>query len=180
MKRVVTILLLCLFLFNVGGYNLVFWALRKHANVELTARLDNNAFETDETIELKIPITLPYASNPTGFERTRGKFEYGGNFYQLVKQKLEKDTLYVVCIPDHQEKQLVKTMHAYAELANELPAGAKKALTFIGKILKEFNPSFEPVHVENTTGWARNLTFIPVELSLFQKHTSETYSPPKV
>ena len=38
---------------------------------------------------------------PIGYERVNGEFEHNGEFFKLVKQKLENDTLNIVCIKDH-------------------------------------------------------------------------------
>jgi len=68
---------------------------------------------------------LPYPIQQNGFERVDGEFEYKGEYYNLVKQRLENDTLFMVCIRNHQEKRLISTMTEYANMANDLPVGAK-------------------------------------------------------
>ena len=126
------------FLFNVGGYYIVFWGLQQRYSRELIERLDANLYSEEETIELKIPVTLPYPLNQQEFERVNGKFEHNGEYYKLVKQKLHNDTLYIVCIQDHQQKRLEKTITEYANLSNDLPSNSDKALNFLGKLLKDF------------------------------------------
>lgn len=138
MKRSLSIVLLLIFLFNVGGYYFVFWGLIRSADYALTQRLNDEAYSPSETIELKIPVTLPYPIQQQGFKRVDGKFEHNGQFYKLVKQKLENDTLFVICILDHQQKRLVKTMTDYVKMTNELPQSEKKPAAFVGKFLKDF------------------------------------------
>ena len=138
MKRTLSIVLLLVFLFNVGGYYFVFWGLIRSADLALTQRLNDEAYSSDETIELKIPVTLPYPIQQQGFKRVDGKFEHNGQFYKLVKQKLENDTLFVICILDHQQKRLVKSMTDYVKMTNELPQSEKKPAPFAGKLLKDF------------------------------------------
>jgi hypothetical protein len=147
-----------IFLFNVGGYYIVFWALRYQSNLELSSRLDDNDYSHEETVELKIPINMPYPIHPRGFERAHGEFEHKGEFYQLVKQKFLNDTLYIVCYKDYHEKNLVETMKDYATLSNDLPGTAKKALTFIGKLLKEYQSETNLKLIE-TSSWCQHLTY---------------------
>jgi hypothetical protein len=139
LKKIASILLLALFLFNVGGYYLVFWGLERHADNELAARLDSDLYSEEETVELKIALTLPYPIQQQGFERINGKFEHRGEFYKLVKQRVLNDTLYVICIKDQQKKSLNKTMNDYVKLSNDLPGAASKAISLLGKLIKEYN-----------------------------------------
>jgi hypothetical protein len=144
LKRLVSIFLLTLFLFNVGGYYLVFWGLQQKADNVLTARLDANRYSLNETVELKIPITLPYPLQQNDFERVNGTFEHKGEHYKLVKQKLGNDTLYVVCIKDVAAKSLSKKMTDYMKLSNDLPDAKNKALSLFGKLLKEYSLGSAP------------------------------------
>jgi hypothetical protein len=124
-------------LFNTGGYYAMFWALQYQADIELQQHLDANDYADNESVIIRIPITLPYQINGTEFERVDGKFEHQGEFYKLVKQKLENDTLSIVCIKDHREKQIVTTMVDFTKQSNDLPTSA--ALKVLGSFLKEYN-----------------------------------------
>jgi hypothetical protein len=145
LKKLIASILLMVFLFNVGGYYIVFWGLRLQADRELTVRLDANLYEREETIELKIPVVLPYPIQSQDFQRVDGRFEHQGQFYKLVKQKLENDTLLVVCIRDTETRKLVNTIRDYVKLTQDLtaPSSGKKALNFLSKLIKDFNTNSE-------------------------------------
>lgn len=176
MKKALAILLLVVFLFNVGGYYLAYWALEYKLNRDLTIRIDSNDYSASETFELKIPLSLPYPIQEAGYERVDGKFQYNGEYYTLVKRKLEKDTLYIVCIRNHDKKTLVDTITEYVKVTNDLPGTAKKAVSFFGKLLKEFDsgPAISVVHVE---GWSRPLSFSDAAAYL-PPATADVPSPP--
>jgi hypothetical protein len=157
LKRITSILLLLVFLFNVGGYYIVFWGLRVHADHTLAKRLDEGLYAGEETVELKIPVTLPYPLQPGGYERVDGKFEHNGEYYKLVKQKHAHDTLYVVCIRDNQEKKLVKTMHDYANMINEIPSSSKNAFHFFGKFLMDFESAPAGTFLRQH-GWSKDIS----------------------
>lgn len=116
----------------------MFYGLRFRADQQLNARLDGSSYLVNETIELKIPVTLPYPIHEKGFQRTEGRFEHHGEFFKLVKHKLQDDTLYVVCIRDQKTKHLVNTMTNYLELTQAIPASGHKALNLLSKLLKDY------------------------------------------
>ena len=156
LKKLVSILLLSALLFNTGGYSIVFWALRYQANMELQKQLDANDYVDGESVVIKIPITLPYQTNGADFERVNGEFEHQGEFYKLVKQKLENDTLHIVCIKDHKEKQIVTTMVNFSKQSNDLPTSA--ALKVLGGFLKEYK-GINSLEIISNDGWSTPIPF---------------------
>lgn len=71
----------------------------------MTLRMDSDDYSDDETITLKIPFNLPYQSDQATYKRANGDIQHKGEFYKKLKQKIDHDTLYVVCIKDRQEKK---------------------------------------------------------------------------
>jgi hypothetical protein len=50
-----------------------------------------------------------------------------------------------VCVKDHQQKRLDRTMNEYTNLANNLPSSAKHTMDLMGKLFKDFTgTSFTP------------------------------------
>lgn len=138
MKKPIAIFFLVIFLFNVGGYHVVFWALRSQAKNNLLHRLDADAYSSEDVVILTLPVSLPYPLHDNDYERATGEVEYNGEYYQLVKQKVENDTLFMVCIKDVHQKRLQQTMHDYTNLANSLPASAKHTMDLLAKFFKDF------------------------------------------
>jgi hypothetical protein len=122
----------------VAGYHLVFWALRSHAKSDLLHRLDADSYSSEEVAVLTVPVLLPYPVYAEGYQRVSGEVEYNGEYYQLVKQKIENDTLFMVCVKDHKQKSLDRTMNEYTNLTNNLPASAKRTMDLMGKLFKDF------------------------------------------
>jgi hypothetical protein len=179
LKSAVSILLLIVFSFNVGGYYLVLWGLKRHAENELTARLDANLYDEEDLIELIIPLSLPYPITQEAFEGVDGKFEHRGEFYKLVKQRFENNTLYILCIKDHQQKKLVKSVHDYVKMANDLPATSKKALSFLGKLIKDFDQT-NTEKLLHQHGWMMNISFGEPMILFANEAVSILAPPPKI
>ena len=138
LKKTIAIFFLVMFLFNVAGYHVVFWALRSQAKNDLLHRLDADAYSSEEVVVLTVPVSLPYPVHDAEYERANGEVEYNGEYYHLVKQKVENDTLFMVCVKDHQQKRLDRTMNEYTNLTNNLPASSKHTLDLMGKLFKDF------------------------------------------
>lgn len=150
--------------------------LRYQAKSDMLVRLDAGNYSKDETVTLKIPFTLPYWGDSRDYERVNGEFQYQGEFYQLVEQKLEKDTLYVVCIRDDREKKLHEVMTDYVKLANDLPTNSQKALKLLSSLMKDYVKSV-PTEISMSQGWFRKFTFVEPSFELTTL-SSPVYSPP--
>jgi hypothetical protein len=177
-KKVASVLLLALFLFNVGGYYVIFWGLRQHHNYQFNAKLDANQYSSDQTVELKFHLSLPYPSLQYEYERVNGKFEHNGEFYKLVKKQLRNDTLYVVCIRDKHEERIVETMNEVENLASDVPA-SDKDISFLTKLLKDFE-AFEETSLTQTAGWVQPISHSIGEFPIRSADLAKQSPPPKV
>jgi hypothetical protein len=178
LKKAVSIVLLLVFLFNVGGYYFIFRGLIRTSDHALIQRLDKGLYAPEETIELKIPVTLPYPIQEQGFKRVNGKFEHKGEFYKLVKHKFENDTLYIVCIRDGQQKRIVKTMTDYVKLANELPSSSENTMNFVGKFLKDYESGISS-EITHQSGWIMKIAGTQLFFELLPGKSRISSPPPK-
>lgn len=177
MKKVLAILLLVVFLFNVGGYYVLFWGLHFSAKTELIQRLDSEDYSELETFEFKIPLNIPYPIQNRGFDRVAGEFEHNGEFYELVKQKLENDTLHIVCVKNKAKQKLTQVFEKYARVSNDADGAASNAGNdLLSKIVKDFNsPSLAEIIKGN--GWSRALEYGGTASAVI-KMIREVISPP--
>ena len=158
------------------GYYFIYVGLRYQAKSELMTRLDAKDYSADETITLKVPFTLPYWADSRGYERVNGEFQYKGEFYQLVEQKLEKDTLYVVCIKDASERKLYESMSDYVKLANDLPTSSKNVKLF-GSVMKDYVKGNGAEILKIQQGWSQTHKFANPSYQLLSI-ASPVFSPP--
>lgn len=177
MKKLFAITLLVLFVFQFVGYYFIYVGLRYQAKSELMARLDTRDYSSEETVTLKIPFTLPYWADSRGYERVNGEFQYQGQFYHLVEQKLEKDTLYVVCIKNASESRLHEAMTDYVKLTNDIPASSQKNVKLFGSMMKDYvkGNSAEILNIQQ--GWSQATTFGNPSVHILSI-SSPVFSPP--
>jgi hypothetical protein len=157
-KKPVAIFFLIIFLFNVGGYYLVFWGVKSKAKTDLLHRLDADAYSAEDVVILTVPVSLPYPIHEARYERADGEVEYQGQFYRLVKQKIANDTLFMVCVKDRQQEKLQRTMNEYISLTNSLPASNKHTMDFLAKIFKDFTQSPD-ILLSLRGGWTSEILF---------------------
>jgi hypothetical protein len=114
--------------------------MQRQAHARLLHRLDAENYSKHELVVITLPLTLPYPVYQQDYERVDGEFEYKGEFYKLVKQKLENDTLFLVCIKDREAKKIASVLSDFSKMSNDLP-GSKQAQNFLGKLHKDYNTS---------------------------------------
>lgn len=115
-------------------------------------RLDNKQYSEHETVTLKVPMAVPYHIDVNEFERVDGEIEYKGEYYRLIKQKLEKDTLYIVCIKDQDSKRINQALADYVKTFTDKPANTKQSSKHLTSFIKDFLPS--SVELANlSSGW---------------------------
>jgi len=157
-KRTITLILLIVFLLNVVGYYGVFVGLRFSSEVAMRQQFDEQNYDQQE-VTIKVPITIPYATDSRDFERVDGEFEHEGQVYRLVKQKLQSDTLYIVCVKDQQTQTINQALADYVKSYTDKPVNAKQGTKTVTQFAKDFiscTTSLERV----TVGW--NFSTTPV------------------
>ncbi len=175
MKRSIAIFLIFLLLFNALGFYGLFVGLRYKTASDLVARLDKQQYLDEETVTLRIPMTIPYHLD-SEYERVDGEIEHNGEFYRLVKQKLQKDTLYIVCIKDHDSKRIKQALADYVKTFTDKPVQAKHS----GKFSVNFIKDFLPTSIEITpasAGWNYSIEKVGL-CDLFSSRNITVFSPP--
>lgn len=142
MKRLLSIGLIALLLFNTMGYYVVFVGMQMQAQRDMEQRLDGENLDGEELFTIKIPINLSYWQNMPDYERVNGRFEHNGEFYTLFKQKVENDTLQVVCIKDHAEKKLFTQLSQTVKwvLGSDNSSSHQKTAKFLQNLIKDYLP----------------------------------------
>lgn len=179
MKRAFATLLLFLFLLNVMGYYGIFLGLQFKNTQELQARFDQDEYTRDQEITIKVPITIPYATDSREYTRVNGEFEYQGEVYHMVKQKLQKDTLYIVCVKDNTSKEIKQALADYVKSFTDKPVSEKSPSKSVQQLIKDY--LVESTSMESLSdGWHHELAV--------SSHTSNwnnlsiplTSPPPKI
>lgn len=118
MKKILAILLLLLLVFNLYGYRLWFCYLRQQSQQQIAKIIDRDSYEDSELITLKVPLSLPYSTSWSDFERYDGNIEIDGQHYSYVKRKVYNDTLVLLCLPNTCRDKLTSNQKNFEKLYN--------------------------------------------------------------
>ena len=157
----------------------MFWGLQYQTNQKTWNRLEDNRYPKEETILLKIPMALPYSLGDGSYKRMRGEFEHQGEFYKGIKQKLQQDTLYIVCIKDQKQKHLVNTMTRYEKMSNDLPSKTKNTRNIWSKLGTEYE-SLLQLKTIHTAGWSITFPYSQGTSEIISFEQAVQSPPPKI
>ena len=178
MKKIFSIAFTALLLLNVMGYYGVFLGLQYKNNKDMLHRLDRNDYRDSEAITIKIPISIPYASDVDEFQRVDGIFEYEGEFYRLVKQKLFQDTLHVVCVKDFQNKRIDDAITSFVKTFTDQPVDQQSNGKIVVGFMKDFISQTFTVQ-QRSTGWEADVTKESSYRLLKSSFSSSIIHPPE-
>ena len=137
-------MLISLFLFNAGGYQVLHAYLQHELDANLENKLDNHSYDDAVLVSVKIPsFSLPYSSFSRQFERVNGEIEMNGKLYKFVKRRIFNDSLEFLCIPDVNGMQLRTARNDFFKLVNDLQSSSQgKKSDNASHIYKIFAPDY--------------------------------------
>ncbi len=130
MKKLAAIFFLLIFLFNIGGYKIVFYFLQQDASTQMTAAIDRQQYDESKLITIRVPLSLPYQYDKAEFERVDGEITVNGKVYHYVQRKMEHGEIVLQCLPDANKTMLQTAKDDYSRLTNDLTgtnSGTKKS-----------------------------------------------------
>ncbi len=177
MKKLVSIVLFGLLLYNMVGYSVVYWL---GGNVALEKRGDEPVSPLkEEYITVKVPVSLPYQTNWTAPQPVQGKLQVGHEFYEMVEQIMLNDTLYITCKPDRDARAnfFALAEHINKHIHDHATDGPKSSKSMVSKLLKEY-VSFERVHVFFIVEWLPDSTPLTTLRTSLLARVLRVVSPP--
>ena len=151
LKRFFAITLLCIHLFYIGGYTLLFQYYIHKADVQMVKQVFDNKIDDTKLIEIKIPVHFPTMTDWTDYEFVAGQIQLKDAFYNYVRLKMTKDTMYYVCLPNTTKTRLVNANIITAKEISDVPLNKNSHNPVVKKVnqLSDYNlHSFEYQYAE--------------------------------
>lgn len=126
MKKLVAILLLLLFLFNLVGYRLWFNYAQQQSDIQLAASLDRHQYNDADLIAIKVPLSMPYQTVQSNYERVDGEIKIDGKIYKYVKRRIVNGELELLCLPDQNKMRLQNAKNDFFKTTNDITASSSK------------------------------------------------------
>jgi hypothetical protein len=120
LKKIASILLLGLLLFNCCGYRWVINIVQQQADTKLEAKLDRNEYDESQLIEIRVAVNMPYQTDWADFERYDGEIEVNGIHYKYVKRKVQDGQLVLKCIPNQTRQRLESAKDDLFKITNDI------------------------------------------------------------
>ncbi|MCU0356989.1 MAG: hypothetical protein MUE95_05370 [Cyclobacteriaceae bacterium] len=169
-----SILLLALILMNAIGFYFLLVGLRYDASRSLVKKLDHGAVNEAEKISVAVPLTIPYYNGTEEANRINGEFEYEGDVYRLVSQRVSKDTLYIEYIKDRTASRIESLLADFVSSFTD--QSTDHQLIKLPSLLKDYMMSSLAIIAVNS-GWTAELNFSESNIN-FASLTQTVFSPP--
>lgn len=168
-----------LFLLNVLGYYGVLEGLQLKNKQNLQAQFDSDEYERQHEVTIKVPLTIPYATDSREYSRVDGEFEHEGEVYRMVKQKLQSDTLYIVCVKDATSKDIKQALAEYVKSFTDKPASEKSQSKNLQNLIKDYIATSTILQSSNA-GWSYEAEQVDLVMAFSSRTSQSTSPPPKV
>jgi hypothetical protein len=177
-KRVFALFMMLLFLLNVLGYYGVLVGLQFKNKQNLQAQFDSDVYERQHEVTIKVPLTVPYATDSKEYTRVDGEFEHKGEVYRMVKQKLQSDTLYIVCVKDETSKDIRQALAEYVKSFTDKPASEKSQSKTLQNLIKDYIAT-STVLQSSHTGWSYTFELSTLQNTYNSLTISHNSPPPR-
>ena len=164
MRKYISIIVLFIFLFNIGGYYLWFSAIQYGLQKEMEKEIGEGSKDDDLTL-----IIVP-AKGETGvvWIKPDKEFLYKGEMYDVVKIQNKDQKKYYYCLNDSKEKELIANFNKTGNHKKETEKKLKRNFNF--------NFDFQRFSIAKNL-YPIHLTFISIQF-LYKSTSADILSPP--
>ncbi|MEY2792598.1 MAG: hypothetical protein RJA76_590 [Bacteroidota bacterium] len=173
MKRLSALFLMIVLLYQAGGFALQYLTQSsKEISLDEIKQLDK--------VVVKLPISLPYSENWETPKEVSGQVQKGDEFYQMVEQKMEGDTLYTTLVANHSARESFMDLASMVDqhLKNDASSNKQSKSSLINLLIKEYC-SIGQYYVLYLLDWSQSSDNFPVIQNTSKRYSSELFSPPK-
>jgi hypothetical protein len=141
LKRFFAIVLLSVHLFYIGGYALLFQYYIHQSDVQIVKQIFDNKIDNAKLFEIKIPVNMPTIQDWTDYEEIVGQIQLKDAFYNYVRLRMTRDTMYFVCLENTTKTRLVNANIITAKEISDVPVSKKGQEPISKKVntLSEYN-----------------------------------------
>jgi hypothetical protein len=177
-RKYFSVLFLFLMGLNTVGYYSFLVMVRNQLTYRVTEKLQSGFNEPGAQLIIKMPLSLPYGADSHEYEPIRGAISFEGTDYQLVKQRLYKDTLYVVCIRDY---KTTEASNKIKDFSKSFAGESKQQGSGIKLVISSAKYYFSKINsIESSnSGWAIVCPYAEVADRYHYDSNPPIFHPPK-
>jgi hypothetical protein len=107
-----------------------------NSDSKILNRINNNGYKSADLVEVKIPVHLAI-EDWTEYEPVSGRVQLKNNSYNYAELRMTRDTMYLLCIPNHEKTRLVNANIIYAKQVSDIPMSKKSHLPITKKSISD-------------------------------------------
>ena len=175
MRKSLAFFFLFIFLLNIAGYYLVMEGWQWHNSITWSQDDERNA---NHELIIRVPLNVPYFTQEKDWEKTDGQFDYKGEVYRIVRQKITLDAIFIACIKDSESNLIKQQLKDFAKTFTDRPEDAKQSVKAFPGFIKDYVSHL--VSIKNmVTGWSMPLGYIRPSPSFVSSFLSSIVHPPE-
>ncbi|MFC0516884.1 hypothetical protein ACFFGT_21935 [Mucilaginibacter angelicae] len=147
MKKAIALILLNIYLLNLGGQLAVHQYLVYKSDRFFNEQVRKGLYNVNDLTEVTIPVDLPAIHDWRTFENISGHITFGNATYNYVKMRMTRTALHLMCIPNYETTRFADSNVLDAKGIKDIPVSPKEHVPF-GKIALQDNLSFSFVQFE--------------------------------
>ena len=93
---------------------------QQKADARLEVSFDEHQYNDSDLITIRIPLSMPYQTMQSGFERVDGEVAFDGKIYKYVKRKIDNGELVLMCLPDNNKMRIQSAKDEFFKYTNDL------------------------------------------------------------
>ncbi|MEI9920858.1 MAG: hypothetical protein WDO14_19000 [Bacteroidota bacterium] len=180
MRRTLSLIFAILILFNTVGYMYVLNWSEGELERKAEELIDEHISEISGNLIFTIPVTTTVPGD-NEYHRIDGEFQFEGTLYRMVKQRVEGNMRYVVCVKD-QETQIAseEINNVIAAVAGQpVKESGSSAMKALGSLLKYCDTSLA-TESSSANGWSREYVFTYPEDTYSFTSVRALFHPPSL
>ena len=95
------------------------------SDVQIVKEIFDNKVNDAKLVEIKVPVNMPTIQDWTEYEVIQGQIQLKDTYYNYVRLKMTRDTMYFVCIPNSVKTRLAKANVIAAKEFSDVPLTKK-------------------------------------------------------
>jgi hypothetical protein len=180
-RKVLSIAFVFVMLFNTVGYLYVLDWKQNEIVRKAEELIDNHASQISGNLIFRIPVTTNYLSETSReYSRVEGEIEFEGVAYRMVKQKVEGNFHYIVCVRDEHTKVATQEINDMIATIAGQPVKQSTSGVNLTKALLEYCSVTSTSSDPNSEGWSQNFVFPEHQNNYRFGSDSSLFHPPSI
>jgi hypothetical protein len=132
LKKIAAILLLSVYLFDLGGYLAVHRYMEYRSDRFFEKQTAKGMYNRNDLVDIAIPVSMPGIHDWKNFEPISGCIRFDSKAYNYVAMKITTHTLFLKCVPDYKTTRLNTLNILSASPIKDVPVPKKEHVPYAG------------------------------------------------